>query len=239
MSCYSAVLLQVMTFLKGSHKVVLGESFTRPEDVEFHTFRYDFKPASIDHSQCGVVEHGAPTVSGPDGPGENEDSNTGADGVSVYLPNAPGSASTHTAFKGSRRPTQKECVLVVNRRTGQITLERVNSSVTLKKTRDGIKNPQLTVEKLGRAPRNLSHQQATAPQAPPPPPAASNARRAKKMDVTVEEMSSGSSSEDEDVEAAVAAVEAAVSPADSDLDDVNDSVLEADLRLSESGSDSD
>lgn len=223
-----------MTSLKGSHKVLLGESFTRPEEVEFHTFRYDFKPASVDHSQCGVVEQGAPAAAAGESQGEGEEPCLNADGVAVYLPNVPGSSSTHTAFKGSRRPTQKECVLIIDRRTGRLTLERVQSAVTLKKTRDGIKNPQLTAEKLGRAPR------------PPITPAASRQqqqqpRHERRHEVGVEEMSSASSSEDE--EAAVAALEAAVSPAaDSDIIDfdvVNDSVLEADLRLSESGSDSD
>lgn len=38
-------------------------------------------------------------------------------------------------FKGNQRPYQKECVLIIDRSTGTITLERLSSNIQVKKTR--------------------------------------------------------------------------------------------------------
>ncbi|OQR77251.1 ell-associated factor Eaf-like [Tropilaelaps mercedesae] len=53
--------------------------------------------------------------------------------VSVTVPHHDSSAST--VFRGSQRPYQKECVLIIDHRTGEVTLERLSCNVQLKKTR--------------------------------------------------------------------------------------------------------
>lgn len=38
-------------------------------------------------------------------------------------------------FKGSQKPYQKECVLIIDRTTGEITLEKLSCNIQVKKTR--------------------------------------------------------------------------------------------------------
>ncbi|XP_030066178.1 ELL-associated factor 2 [Microcaecilia unicolor] len=95
----------------------LGESFEKEPRCGFHTIRYDFKPASIDTSCEGDLEVGK---------GEQ---------VTITLPNLEGSTAPVTVFKGSKRPYLKECILIVNHDTGECRLEKLNSNITVKKTR--------------------------------------------------------------------------------------------------------
>ena len=46
-----------------------------------------------------------------------------------------GSGTSHTVYKGNKRPCQKECVLIIDHKTGEITLERLAADLRLKKTR--------------------------------------------------------------------------------------------------------
>jgi ELL-associated factor len=47
-----------------------------------------------------------------------------------------GSGIANTIFKGNQRDyTKKECVLIINRDTNEITLEKLNSQILVKKTR--------------------------------------------------------------------------------------------------------
>lgn len=47
-----------------------------------------------------------------------------------------GSGVPNTVFKGNQRDySRKDCVLILNRATGEITLEQLNSSIVVKKTR--------------------------------------------------------------------------------------------------------
>ncbi|CAB4017664.1 Hypothetical predicted protein [Paramuricea clavata] len=98
------------------YELILGESFlsSRP-NTGFHTIRYDFKPASVDTSQAGSLDVGKG--------GE----------VNVSLPNTQDSGTT--VYRGSKKPCPKECVLVVDRGKRTITLERLASTVQLKKIR--------------------------------------------------------------------------------------------------------
>ncbi|XP_015903469.1 ELL-associated factor 2 [Parasteatoda tepidariorum] len=93
----------------------LGKSFGKGEN--FHTFRYDFMPASVDTSKRATVDIG--------------------DGhqVTVTVPHIEGSGTANTVFKGSKKPYQKECVLIIDHTTGEITLEKLSYNVQLKKTR--------------------------------------------------------------------------------------------------------
>lgn len=95
----------------------LGKSFSSGGGLAFHSIRYDFKPASVDTSKSANVEVGE----------KNQ--------ITVTVPHIEGSGTAHTVFKGSQRPYQRECVLVVDNVTGEITLERLSCNIQLKKTR--------------------------------------------------------------------------------------------------------
>ena len=46
-----------------------------------------------------------------------------------------GSGSSHGIYKGNKRPNQKECVLIIDHKTGEFRLEKLSSTIQLKKTR--------------------------------------------------------------------------------------------------------
>lgn len=97
----------------------LGSTFTNPNPrTVFHTLKYDFKPASVDTSKPATLEVGT-----------NKQ-------VTVTVPHLDSSGVPNTVFKGNQRDyTRKECVLIIDRVTGEITLEKLNSNVQVKKTR--------------------------------------------------------------------------------------------------------
>ncbi|XP_031849444.1 ELL-associated factor [Nomia melanderi] len=95
----------------------LGQSFTNNRSTAFHTLKYDFKPASVDVSKVARVDVGA--------------NNT----MTVTVPHLDGAGIPHTVFKGSQRPYHKECVLIIDRVTGEITLEKLTANILVKKTR--------------------------------------------------------------------------------------------------------
>ncbi|XP_062578475.1 ELL-associated factor 1-like [Saccostrea cucullata] len=99
------------------HELKLGSSFDPKSRVAFHSFRYDFMPASVDTSQQGLVDVGE------------------GHQVTVGLPHVEGSGTSHTMYKGNKRPSPKECVLIIDHQTGAFTLERLSNTVNLKKTR--------------------------------------------------------------------------------------------------------
>jgi len=98
-------------------KLRLGESFSKNGHTAFHTFRYDFKPASMDTKKMATVQIGP----------NNQ--------TTVQVPHVEGSGTSHTIFKGPRKPYTKECVLIIDHATGEIVLEKLSSNVQLKKTR--------------------------------------------------------------------------------------------------------
>lgn len=102
---------------KEEHVLKLGESFEKRPKSSFHTIRYDFKPASIDTSCEGELQVGK------------------GDEVTITLPHIPGSTPPMTVFKGNKRPYQKDCVLIINHDTGEFVLEKLSSSIQVKKTR--------------------------------------------------------------------------------------------------------
>lgn len=55
--------------------------------------------------------------------------------MTVTVPHLDGAGIPHTVFKGSQRPCSKECVLIFNHLTGEITLEKLSSNIQVKKTR--------------------------------------------------------------------------------------------------------
>ncbi|XP_072316213.1 ELL-associated factor 1 isoform X1 [Eucyclogobius newberryi] len=114
---------------KEEHVLKLGESFEKRPKSSFHTIRYDFKPASIDTSCEGELQVGK------------------GDEVTITLPHIPGSTPPMTVFKGNKRPYQKDCVLIINHDTGEFVLEKLSSSIQVKKTRaEGSSKIQARIE---------------------------------------------------------------------------------------------
>lgn len=110
--------------LNGTYDVKLGKSFLDPNSAKYLTMRCDFMPASVDRTQPGSIKV--------------DDSKE----VVVHLPNVASVGPGSTVFRGSARPVQKECILIYNKRTGELTLERLAHAVQLKKTREEQKAPQ-------------------------------------------------------------------------------------------------
>ncbi|XP_076348797.1 uncharacterized protein LOC143246259 isoform X1 [Tachypleus tridentatus] len=95
----------------------LGKSFTNSGNTAFHSVRYDFKPASVDPTKGATVDIGE------------------GHQVTVSVPHIEGSGTSKTVFKGSKKPYTKECVLIINHSTGEVTLEKLSCNIQLKKTR--------------------------------------------------------------------------------------------------------
>lgn len=103
----------------------------------------DFKPASVDVNKIASVEVGSNhqvTVTVPHlGIGFRS-----LCAIYIKLFNIlDGAGVPQTVFKGSQRPYQKECVLIIDRVTGAITLEKLSSNIQVKKTRSESVKPQL------------------------------------------------------------------------------------------------
>ncbi|XP_062974728.1 ELL-associated factor 2 [Elgaria multicarinata webbii] len=163
--------------------LLLGESFERQPRSAFHTVRYDFKPASIDTSCEGDLEVGK---------GEQ---------VTITLPNIEGSTPPVTVFKGSKKPYQKECILIINHDTGECRLEKLSSNITVKKTRgEGSSKVQFRIEQQQQLMRNASKVPNSVKFSPPkekmsPPSPMDDIERELKAEAKViEQMSSSDSS---------------------------------------------
>ncbi|XP_074132811.1 ELL-associated factor 1-like [Sminthopsis crassicaudata] len=111
------------------HCLTLGDSFEKRPKSSFHTIRYDLKPASLDPSGEGELQVGK------------------GDEVKVWLPHFPGAAAPKTVFKGNKRPYERDCILIINHDTGECVLEKLSSSVQVKKLRtEGGSKTQARVE---------------------------------------------------------------------------------------------
>lgn len=56
--------------------------------------------------------------------------------VNVTVPHCDGAGGAQTSiFRGPKKPYTKECVLIIDHNTGEITLERLSHNIQLKKTR--------------------------------------------------------------------------------------------------------
>ncbi|CAG04568.1 unnamed protein product, partial [Tetraodon nigroviridis] len=180
---------------KEEHVLKLGESFEKRPKSSFHTIRYDFKPASIDTSCEGELQVGK------------------GDEVTITLPHIPGSTPPMTVFKGNKRPYQKDCVLIINHDTGEFVLEKLSSSIQVKKTRaEGSSKIQARIEQqsirsnqpssLFRAPIKPGVGVKTPPSPkdnPSPEPQLDDIKRELRAEVEViEQMSSSGSSSSSD-----------------------------------------
>lgn len=134
---------------KEEHVLKLGDSFEKRPKSSFHTIRYDFKPASIDTSCEGDLQVGK------------------GDEVTITLPHIPGSTPPMTVFKGNKRPYQKDCVLIINHDTGEFMLEKLSSSIQVKKTRaEGSSKIQARIEQQSVRANQLTTSQFRTPNKP-------------------------------------------------------------------------
>ncbi|XP_073992259.1 ELL-associated factor isoform X2 [Rhodnius prolixus] len=99
----------------------IGDSFSSNK-LAFHTLRYDFKPASV----VSASKHASIEV------GQNQQ---------ITVTHLETAGAPQTVFKGSQRPYHKECVLIIDRTTGDITLEKLSTNIQLKKTRQESQRP--------------------------------------------------------------------------------------------------
>jgi len=117
----------------GVHTIKLGTSFqpNADEKTEFHTVRYDFKPASIEDVRESFIEFG-------------EKNN-----VKVYAPKLDESHSITdaTLFAGNSKAVNKDCVLIYDDETGGFVLELVSSNINLKKSRDPVSADKIAAMK--------------------------------------------------------------------------------------------
>lgn len=99
------------------HKLKIGKSFEKKNGGSlFHTVRYDFKPVSVDEERRGVLEV--------------KENNS----VGISLPHVDGSGQTN--YKGNiKSANTKDCVLIIDHETGELTLERLSNQILVKKTR--------------------------------------------------------------------------------------------------------
>jgi len=104
---------------QGPHKLKLGKSFEPKKGSGapvYNSIRYDFKPTSIDQEGLGTLEV--------------KDGRS----VAVSLPHSDGVGQT--TYKGNTEPAPpKDCVLIIDHETGELTLERVTNNIRVKKTR--------------------------------------------------------------------------------------------------------
>lgn len=96
----------------------LGSTFySQNPRSSFHTLKYDFKPASVDLSKIASLDVSS----------NNQ--------VTVTVPHLDGSGVPKTVFKGNQRNYTKECVLIIDKTTGAVTLEKLHHNIQVKKTR--------------------------------------------------------------------------------------------------------
>lgn len=113
------MMMEQFNFGNGVHEIKLGSTFTSDpkSSLSFHTLKYDFKPASVDLSKPATLDVSS-----------NKQ-------VTVTVPHLDSSSVSKTVFKGNQRNYTKECVLIIDKVTGEITLEKVHYNIQVKKTR--------------------------------------------------------------------------------------------------------
>ncbi|CAD7675468.1 unnamed protein product [Nyctereutes procyonoides] len=159
------------------------------------------------------------------------------DEVPVTLPRVAGATPPVTAFKGNERPSQEDCVLIINRGPGDSVLEKLSSSIQVEKTRaDGSSKIQARMEQQPTRPPQPS--QPPPPPPPPPPPTPFRAP-AKPPFLRPRELIDSSSSGAEGNGPAPPPPPAHRQPCNSRPAVANGTRRPNDLQLSESGSDSD
>lgn len=108
-----------------TYPLKFGKTFDKKSDVSYNTLKLDFKPVSLGSSKDMMLEVG----------GENSNQNQ----VNATIPGKHGSGSNNaapTVYKGHKAPYgAKDCLLIVDEVTGEVTLERLGENISLKKSR--------------------------------------------------------------------------------------------------------
>lgn len=92
------------------HPLIIGESFIGHR--KYDKITYDFKPQSIDTDKEGILE-------------------TADNTSTIHLPHKDAGKSIN--YKGKRtQENGKECLIIVNHDTGEITLERINTRAVVR-----------------------------------------------------------------------------------------------------------
>ncbi|EDW09992.2 ell-associated factor Eaf [Drosophila mojavensis] len=113
----------------------LGATFNpKNTATAFHTIKYDFKPASVDTSRMATVDVGS----------NNQ--------VTVTVPNLESSGVPQTVYKGNHKKYTKECLIIFDKETGAITLEKLNHNIQVKKTRSEMTNKPSLMPATNAAP---------------------------------------------------------------------------------------
>ncbi|OJA07758.1 hypothetical protein AZE42_02999, partial [Rhizopogon vesiculosus] len=113
----------------GRHPVTVGTSLRRAlkarkgtappkrsnlPDKDFYSFRYNFKPESIDSSKSGTVEV-----------------KRGKESTSITLERPSTQAGENQVFKGTEQPVKEiDCVLIYDEELGTFTLEKIDCFVS-------------------------------------------------------------------------------------------------------------
>ncbi|XP_017132873.1 ell-associated factor Eaf [Drosophila elegans] len=119
----------------------LGATFNpKNTSTAFHTIKYDFKPASVDTSRMASVDVGS----------NNQ--------VTVIVPNSESSGVPHTVYKGNQREYAKECLMIYDKETGAITIEKLHHNIQVKKTRSEVTNKPVLLP-AQNVPVNMGHSQ--------------------------------------------------------------------------------
>lgn len=213
------------------HELRLGKSFEPNSNVGFHSFRYDFKPASVDTSQDAKLKVGE------------------GHQVTVTVPHVQGSGTTHTVFKGNKKPTVKECVLIIDHDTGTFTLEKLDQNVFVKKTRtEGstkVIRPTTPVDAKKTSPSKSkgaasANTKSNSPllDSPAITPLPSDTDKADDIALIGDLSSDSSDSDDEEMTEVAPSLNGSMSRTVPSTSSVGH-FLKEDLELSESGSDSD
>lgn len=211
------------------HELRLGKSFEPNSGVGFHSFRYDFKPASVDTSKEAKIEVGETHQ------------------VTVTVPHVQGAGTTHTVFKGNKKPTVKECVLIIDHEAGTYTLEKLDQNVFVKKTRSEgsskVARPTTPVDAKKTSPSKSKGGAVAVTKSNSPlldsPAITPLPSDTDKDDVIIGDLSSDSSdSDDEDMTEVPQSLNGSTQRSAPTVANVG-SFLKDDLELSESGSDSD
>jgi len=116
-----------------------GSSFQSNSSLQsgsekYHTVRYDFKPPPMSKDVPGEVMIQSdrevtitlPVQQAPGAPGTLASMSEEGEVVSTR---------EDIIYKGNKKPAQKECVLIIDHETGEVTLEKIESVMMVKKTR--------------------------------------------------------------------------------------------------------
>ncbi|VDN03986.1 unnamed protein product [Thelazia callipaeda] len=110
-------MAEVRDIPSGTYNLKLGESFNdRREKSLYHTLRFDFKPKSLAGEKETFIAFG------------------GNGDVQVAV---PGEGDALTVFKGAQKSVkgEKECLLFFDHVTGEMRIEKLSSTMSVKKTR--------------------------------------------------------------------------------------------------------